>query len=281
MTIKELLNQGIIMLKNEEIDGPKNKARVILQHTLKKSREYLIIYDNKEVTKAQRDEYVKNIKRLILGEPLQYITGLQEFMKINFVVTKDVLIPQPDTEILVEEVIKIAKQLENPIILDLCTGSGAIAVSLAKYVPNVKVLATDISKKSLEIARHNAKLNGVINNIDFIESNLFEKIKNIKFDIIVSNPPYIPSNDIKTLPTDVRQEPILALDGGKDGLEFYRKIFSRGYEFLNRQGYLCVEIGYNQKEDVKKIIEKQKRYVETYYKKDLCENDRVIVTRIG
>ena len=281
MTIKELLNQGIIMLKNEEVDAPKNKARAILQHTLKKSREYLIIYDNKQVTKEQRDEYVKNIKRLILGEPLQYITGLQEFMKLNFVVTKDVLIPQPDTEILVEEVINIANKLENPIILDLCTGSGAIAISLAKYVPNIKVIATDVSKKALEIARHNAKLNGVLNSIDFLESNLFDKIKNIKFDIIVSNPPYIPSNEIKTLPKDVRQEPVIALDGGKDGLDFYRKIFEKGYEFLNRQGYLCVEIGYNQREDVKKIIEKQKRYVETYCKKDLCENDRVIITRIG
>lgn len=123
MTIKELLNQGIVILKNEGIEGPKNKARSILQHTLKKSREYLIIYDNQEVTTKQREEYIKNIKRLIKGEPLQYITGLQEFMKLNFIVTKDVLIPQPDTEILVEETIKIANGLENPAILDLCTGS--------------------------------------------------------------------------------------------------------------------------------------------------------------
>ena len=136
MTIKELLNQGIIMLKNEDIDGPKNKARSILQYTLKMSREHLIIYDNKEVTPEQRDEFTKNLKRLISGEPLQYITGVQEFMKLNFIVTKDVLIPQPDTEILVEEVINIAKSLENPTILDLCTGSGAIAISIAKNVPN-------------------------------------------------------------------------------------------------------------------------------------------------
>lgn len=281
MTIKELLNQGIIMLKNEDIDGPKNKARAILGFTLKKTREYLIIYDNKEVTPRQRDEYVKNIKRLISGEPLQYITGVQEFMKINFVVTKDVLIPQPDTEILVEEVIKIAKTIENPIILDLCTGSGAIAISLAKYIPNAKIVATDISKKALEIARQNAKFNGVLNNIEFIESNLFDKIKNQKFDIIVSNPPYIPTGDIKTLPKDVRQEPQIALDGGNDGLKFYRIISENGYKFLNRQGYLCLEIGYNQKKDVLQIIDKQKRYVETYCKKDLCQNDRVIVTRIG
>ena len=281
MTIKELLNQGVIMLKNEEIDGPKNKARAILQYTLKKSKEYTIIYDKNEVTKVERDEYVKNIKRLISGEPLQYITGIQEFMKLNFVVNKDVLIPQPDTEILVEEVINISKKKENPIILDLCTGSGAIAISLAKNIPNVKIIATDISKKALEIAKYNAKLNGVLNNIDFIESNLFNKIKNIKFDIIVSNPPYIPTEEIPTLPKDVQQEPIVALDGGKDGLDFYRKIYDKGIEFLNRQGYICVEIGYNQREKVKKIIEDKKRYVETYCKKDLCENDRVIVTQIG
>lgn len=281
MTIKELLNQGIIMLKNEDIDGPKNKARAILQHTLKKSKEYTIIYDKNEVTKEERDNYVKNIKRLISGEPLQYITGVQEFMKLNFIVNKDVLIPQPDTEILVEEVIKIANKMENPIILDLCTGSGAIAVSLAKNIPNAKIIATDISKKALEIAKYNAKLNGVLNSIDFIESNLFYRIKNIKFDVIVSNPPYIETNEIQKLPKDVRQEPMIALDGGKDGLDFYRKIYDKGNEFLNRQGYICVEIGYNQREAVKRIIEKKQRYVETYCIKDLCENDRVIVTQIG
>ena len=281
MTIKELLNQGIIMLKNEVIEAPKNKARAILQHTLKKSREYLIIYDNQDVSKTQRDEYIKNIKRLISGEPLQYITGIQEFMKMNFIVTKDVLIPQPDTEILVEEVIKIAKKMPNPLILDLCTGSGAIAVSLAKNLTNVKIVATDISTKALEIAKYNAKLNEVLSNIDFNQSNLFDKIKNIKFDIIVSNPPYIATGEIKKLPKDVRQEPILALDGGKDGLSFYKKIFEKGYEFLNKHGYLCVEIGYNQKDAVKKIIEEQKRYTDIYCKKDLCENDRVIVTKIA
>lgn len=281
MTIKELLNQGIIMLKNEDIDGPKNKARAILQHTLKKSKEYTIIYDKNEVTKEERDNFVKNIKRLIAGEPLQYITGVQEFMKFNFIVNKDVLIPQPDTEILVEEVIKIANKMENPIILDLCTGSGAIAVSLAKNIPNAKIIATDISKKALEIAKYNAKLNGVLNSIDFIESNLFNKIKNIKFDVIVSNPPYIATNEIQKLPKDVRQEPVIALDGGKDGLDFYRKIYDKGNEFLNRQGYICVEIGFNQRESVKRIIEKKQRYVETYCVKDLCENDRVIVTQIG
>ena len=281
MTIKELINQGIMMLKNEGIDAPKNKAKMILQHTLKKSRDYLLIYDSKEVTKIQRDEYIKDIKRLIMGEPLQYITGMQEFMKLKFLVTKDVLIPQPDTEILTQEVMEILSKIQNPVILDMCTGSGAIAIAIAKYVQNVKIYAVDISKKALEIAKENAKLNGVANNIEFIESDLFEKLKEKKFDVIVSNPPYIPTNDIKKLPKDVQNEPKIALDGGKDGLDFYRRIAKDGYNFLKRQGYICLEIGYDQKNDVLKIINEQRRYVETYSKKDLCQNDRVIVTKIG
>ena len=281
MIIKEAINQAVIMLKNENIDGPKNKARMLLQATLKKSKEYLMIYDTEEITPNQREQYIKNIKRLISGEPLQYITGKQEFMKLNFLVNKNVLIPRQDTEILVEEVISIAKTIPNPIILDLCTGSGAIAVSLAKYIKNTKIYATDISEKALEIAEKNAEFNGVINNIEFIESDLFTKLKNLKFDIIVSNPPYIEEKEIKKLPKDVQNEPRIALDGGKDGLKYYREILENGYKYLNRQGYLCLEIGYNQKQDVLKILQEQRRYINTYTKKDLCENDRIIVTQIG
>ena len=281
MTIRELLNQGIIMLKNEKIDSPKTKARLILESTLNKSREYLIIYDKNEVTSAQRDNYIKKIKRVILGEPVQYITGLQEFMKLIFFVTKDVLIPRQDTEVLVEEVIKIAKDIPNPVILDLCTGSGAIAVSLAKYIPNSKIYGIDISEKALEVAKKNAEFNGVKNSIEFRVSDLFNKIRNQKFDIIVSNPPYIKKEDIKLLPKDVQKEPKIALDGGTDGLVFYSRIAKSAYKHLRRGGYLCLEIGYNQKLQVKKIIEGQKRYINFYCKKDLCENDRVVITQIG
>ena len=281
MTIREALNQAVIMLKNEDIESPKNKARMLLQTTLKKSREYLMIYDTKEITLLEREQYIKNIKRLIAGEPLQYITGKQEFMKLNFLVTKDVLIPRPDTEILVEEVIEKAQNIPNPVILDLCTGSGAIAVSIAKYIKNSKIYAVDISPKVIEIAKKNAELNGVKNNIEFIQSDLFTKIKNQKFDIIVSNPPYIETKVIKTLSKEVQNEPKIALDGGEDGLDFYREISENAYKYLNRQGYLCLEIGYNQKYTVQKILEEQKRYINTYCKKDLCENDRVIVTQIG
>lgn len=281
MTIKEALNQGVIMLKNENIEGPKVKARMLLQHTLKTTREHLIIYDNKEITPQKRDEYIKNIKRLIQGEPLQYIIGMQEFMKLNFLVNKYVLIPRQDTEILVEEVINIAKTIENPVILDLCTGSGAIAVSIAKYVPNAKIVAVDISKQALDVAKRNAKLNGVANNTQFVESDLFNKLQEKSFDIIVSNPPYIASKDILRLPKDVQKEPRLALDGGKQGLDFYEKIAENGYKYLKRGGYICLEIGYDQKVKVREIIQNKKRYIETYCKKDLCQNDRVIVTKIG
>lgn len=281
MTIKEALNQAVIMLKNENIEQPKNKARMLLQTTLKKSKEYLMIYDTKEITQNEREQYIRNVKRLISGVPLQYITGKQEFMKLNFLVTKDTLIPRQDTEILVEEVIKIAEDIKNAVILDLCTGSGAIAVSCAKYINNSKIYASDISIKAIEIAKKNAEFNGVKNNIKFIESNLFSKVKDKKFDIIVSNPPYIETDIIKTLSKDVQNEPRLALDGGKDGLDFYRKIAENANKFLNRKGYLCLEIGYNQKQSVQKILENQKRYVNIYCRKDLCENDRVIVAQIG
>lgn len=281
MTIKEAINQGVIMLKNENIESPKIKARVVLEHTLKKTREYLIIYDKKEITAQQRDEYVRNIKRLIQGEPLQYITGMQEFMKLKFLVNKNVLIPRQDTEILVEEVIKIAKNFEKPEILDLCTGSGAIAVSIAKYVENAKITAVDISKDALEVAKKNARFNGVAKNVEFIESDMFKKLKARKFDIIVSNPPYIPSSDIKVLPKDVQREPLIALDGGKTGLDFYNLIAEEGFKYLNVGGYICMEIGYDQRRDVKDIFDSYSAYDETYCRKDLCENDRVVITRFG
>lgn len=279
MTIKETLNQGVIMLKNENIESPKIKARMLLEYTLKKSREYLIIYDNKEITSQNRDLYIKNIKRLIQGEPLQYITGLQEFMKLKFLVNKNVLIPRQDTEILVEEVINIAKNINKPEILDLCTGSGAIAISIAKYIPEARLTAVDISNEALEVAKKNARFNGESSRIEFIQSDMFKKLKDKKFDIIVSNPPYIPSIDIKKLPKDVQKEPIIALDGGKSGTKFYEEIIKEGYKYLKQGGYICLEIGYDQRRSVKEIIDKEKIYKDTYCKKDLCENDRVIVTR--
>lgn len=267
------------MLKSNQIESPKIKARLLLQYVLDLKREQIIIYDNKEVTAAEEKIYIQNIEKLIKGIPLQHITNSQEFMKMNFFVNGDVLIPRPDTEILVEEVIKLGKEKRNISILDLCTGSGAIAISLAKYLPNAKICASDISTKALKVAQINAKNNEVFEKIEFINSNLFEKIEG-KFDIIVSNPPYIRTEVIKMLDKEVQKEPILALDGGKDGLSFYRKIVEEAYSHLKYDSYLCFEIGYDQREEVTEIVRNAKVYTETYCKKDLYGNDRIIVTRV-
>ena len=280
MTIKETLRKGMIQLKTGNITEPNLKARLIMQYILNKPRQYLIIYDNQVLTLRQEVNYFKAIKRLINGEPIQHITHQQEFMKLNFFVNEDVLIPRPDTEILVEEVIKIARKINAKKILDMCTGSGAIAVSLAKYLDNVEITAVDISEKSLDVAKTNAKNNEVENRITFIESNLFENIVNEKYDIIVSNPPYIRKDVIKTLTKEVQKEPKIALDGGYDGLDFYRKITHQSEEYLKFNGYLCFEIGYDQKKEVIKIINDERKFIGTYSKKDLCDNDRIIVTRL-
>ncbi len=280
MTIKETMRKGMIKLKTSNVSEPNLKSRLIMQYVLNKPRQYLIVYDNQVLTLREEVNYFKAIKRLTLGEPIQHITHQQEFMKLNFYVNEDVLIPRQDTEILVEEVIKIAKKINAKSILDMCTGSGAIAVSLAKYLPNTEITAIDISKKSLEIAKKNAKSNEVENQITFIESDLFDKIPNEKYDIIVSNPPYIKKDVIKTLTKEVQKEPKIALDGGIDGLDFYRKIVKQAENHLKYKGYICLEIGYDQRQDVIKIINDERKYINTYSKKDLYDNDRIVITTL-
>ena len=278
MTIKQAITKGMIMLKSNNVESPKLKARLLLQYVLDKPRQYIIVYDNKEIDKQQQWQYFVNIEKLTKGIPLQHITHRQEFMKMDFFVDENVLIPRPDTEILVEEVIKIAQKYNSPRILDLCTGSGAIAISLKKFVPNADITAVDISEKALEIAQKNAeKLEAKIN---FVKSNLVDKLDNKKFDIIVSNPPYIRKDEIKKLSEEVQKEPKIALDGGEDGLDFYRIIAEQAINYLKTGSFLCFEIGYNQKNDVIKIIEDEQNYKNTYCKKDLYGNDRIIITQV-
>ena len=281
MNIKETIKKGMIDLKINGIEEPKLKARLLMQFILNKPRQYLLVYDNEPLTLRQEVDYFKAIKKMINGVPLQHITHMQEFMKMNFYVNEDVLIPRPDTEILVEEVINIAKRINAKKILDLCTGSGAIAISLAKYIENSEITAVDISKKALNVAKKNAKNNEVENQITFIESNLFEKVKKEKYDMIVSNPPYIKKGVMKTLDREVQKEPSIALDGGYDGLDFYSKIINKSDEYLKFNGYLCLEIGYDQKIDVIELIENEEKYVDTYSKKDLYGNDRVIIAKLS
>ena len=278
MTIKQAITKGMIMLKSNNVESPKLKARLLLQYVLDKPRQYIIVYDNKEIDKQQQWQYFVNIEKLTKGIPLQHITHRQEFMKMDFFVDENVLIPRPDTEILVEEVIKIAQKYNSPRILDLCTGSGAIAISLKKFVPNADITAVDISEKALEIAQKNAKK--LETKINFLKSDLFDKLDNKKFDIIVSNPPYIRKDEIKKLSEEVQKEPKIALDGGEDGLDFYRIIAEQAINYLKTGSFLCFEIGYNKKNDVIKIIEDEKNNKNTYCKKDLYGNDRIIITQV-
>lgn len=281
MTIREAINQATIKLKMGKIENPKLKARLLMQFVLNQTRQYLMIYDEKKLTQGQQKKYLEMVKQLVKGIPLQHITHRQEFMKMDFYVNEHVLIPRPDTEVLVEEVIQIAKKVKAKKILDLCTGSGAIAVSLAKYIENSQITATDISEEALEIAEQNAKKHQVDSQIAFLQSDLFEELPKEKYDMIVSNPPYIKKEVIKTLTKEVQREPNMALDGGRDGLDFYRKIIHQAYEFLKYKGYLCLEIGYDQKIDVIELIEQEEKYGDTYGKKDLYGNDRIIITQLG
>ncbi len=281
MTIKQAIERGVAKLKLENITTPKLKVRLLMQFVLEKPRQYLIIYDNETLTKNQEDKFFEGISKLSKGVPIEHITHNKEFMKLNFFVDENVLIPRQDTEVLVEEVIKIAQKIKARKILDLCTGSGAIAISLAKYLPNTEITALDISYKALEVAKLNAKNNKVENQITFIESNLFENLPKEKYDIIVSNPPYIKQDIIKELDKEVQKEPHIALDGGKDGLDFYRKIIYSGYEYLKYGGYLCLEIGYDQKEEVMNLLDDNGQYINKICIKDLYNNDRVIIAKVG
>lgn len=276
MQVKRVLEEAVKILKDNNIDEAIIKAKIVLCMVLKIEKEYIIINDSKEMAKEDEEKYFQYINKLKNGIPLQYITNNQEFMKLNFFVDENVLIPRADTEILVEEVISLANDDKNKI-LDVCTGSGAIAVSLAKYIKNSNVMAIDISKEALKIAEKNSFNNNV--NIKLIESDLFNNLEENDFDIIVSNPPYIRENVINELSIEVKHEPKIALDGGKDGLDFYRKLSSESYKYLKEDGYLCLEIGYDQKNEVIEILKNEKKYKNIYSKKDLFGNDRIIIAQ--
>lgn len=279
MNIKQALEEAKNILKSNNFEDSNIIAKELLSYVLKKDKVYLTINSDTALTDTEYAEFTKYIEQIIDGKPLQYITQKQEFMGMEFFVNEDVLIPQPDTEILVETVLDICKRYSNQSlrILDLCTGSGAIAISLSKIL-NTQVFASDVSTKALEVAEKNNVLNN--SKVEFIESNLFEQINGEKFDIIVSNPPYIKNEEIKLLSKQVQNEPYIALSGGEDGLDFYRKIIDEAYKHINKNGYLCLEIGYDQKEDLIKLIKQNENYEYENCIKDLSNNDRCIIAKI-
>lgn len=279
MRIKELIKYGKKLLKENEMQDSSIMAKTLAEYILQMDRMQIIINEEKEIKEEEKTRYYLALIEIVQGMPLQYITNKQKFMNLEFYVDENVLIPQPDTEILVEEVINIAKDNKNELeILDLCTGSGCIGISLAKNINNANVTMTDISRKALNIAKINCEKNEIKNNIEFKESNMFKNISK-KYDIIVSNPPYIKKATINTLPKNVQKEPKIALDGGEDGLDFYKILVDEAYKFLNDEGYLCLEIGYDQKEAVMKLLKDSKQYREICCKKDLSGNDRIVISK--
>ena len=279
MNIKQALEEAKNILKSNNFEDSNIIAKELLSYVLKKDKVYLTINSDTALTDTEYAEFTKYIEQIIDGKPLQYITQKQEFMGMEFFMNENVLIPQPDTEILVETVLDICKRYgkQSLRILDLCTGSGAIAISLSKIL-NTQVFASDVSTKALEVAEKNNVLNN--SKVQFIESNLFEQINGEKFDIIVSNPPYIKNEEIKSLSKQVQNEPYIALAGGEDGLDFYRKIIDEAYKHINKNGYLCLEIGYDQKEDLIKLIKQNENYDYENCIKDLSNNDRCIIAKI-
>ena len=255
---------------------------MLLEHVLKMNKFELVINHTQEISDEKVNEFKCGLEKIKNNVPIQYITNHQEFMKLDFYVDENVLIPQPDTEILVDEVINYVKQnlatsTSTIKILDLCTGSGAIAVSLAKYIENCEITATDISLKAIQVAKLNAEKNLVHRKITFIESDMFENIEETDFDIIVSNPPYIETNVIPKLSGDVQKEPHIALDGGTDGLDFYRIIIHNSCKYLKEKGKIFLEIGYNQKYSIFDLIESNSSLINPSCIKDLAQNDRVII----
>ena len=273
MTIKELIKIGDQKLKGANVQEASLKTKLLLAFVLNTNKEYLIINDDQEINDDKIKTFNNGTEQLCKKVPLEHITHSKEFMNLKFYVDENVLIPRPDTEILVEEILKRCKTNDN--ILDLCTGSGAIAISLAKYAKEVNVTGIDISVSAIEIAKKNAITNQT--NVNFYESNLFENVKNTEWNIIVSNPPYIETNVIEKLEPEVKCEPIIALNGGEDGLDFYREIIAKSSYYLKEGGTLGLEIGYNQADSVISLIKQNSNFYNEKIIKDLSGNDRVII----
>ncbi|MDP4093518.1 MAG: peptide chain release factor N(5)-glutamine methyltransferase [Bacillota bacterium] len=281
MTVTEALRHAAIKFKTVDIDAPALEAGVILCTALNKDRSFIYSHGELELSSQQEKEFLISINSRIEGKPLQYITGHQEFMSLDFLVSEHVLIPRQDTEILVETVINHVKttKLNNMLsILDLCTGSGCIAVSLAYYIKNCRVIGVDVSEQALDVAHLNAVRNNVGGQTGFIKADLKSQreiqISN-KADIVVSNPPYIAESVIKQLKPEVRDyEPAIALDGGEHGLDFYKIIAGKLRRILKPGGFIALEIGYDQAESVIEIFGEV--CVDLKIIKDLSGNDRVI-----
>ncbi|MCL2436886.1 MAG: peptide chain release factor N(5)-glutamine methyltransferase [Clostridiales bacterium] len=282
--VKDVVQMAEAQLQRCGVSDAKVDAELIFRYLLNVDKMGFFKLWGTSLDDATSDRYLDLIAVRSQGMPLQYITGEQEFMGFRFSVNPDVLIPRQDTEVLVEEIVQTiqARKKRNCAVFDLGCGSGAIGISIAKLCEDAKVTASDISKGAIETAKRNAKALGVEKRMSFSEGNLFEpfqgRFRSEKFDIIVSNPPYIKSHVIPTLQVEVKDhEPLLALDGGEDGLDYYRQIMAKVHIHLKKGGILALEIGHDQARAVVEIAADYENFNDLKLIKDLAGNDRGLI----
>ncbi|WP_026508300.1 peptide chain release factor N(5)-glutamine methyltransferase [Butyrivibrio sp. MC2013] len=274
MNYQSSYEKGRMILKEAGVEDCVLDARLLLEAVCHSSFADLYSHPDRELTDSEETEYMALISRRAKRIPLAYILEEQEFMGLSFYVNENVLVPNQDTETLVEEALREIS--DGMTFMDLCTGSGCIGLSILNYTNDCKCVATDISDKAIEVARRNSDKLGLNDRFSIVKTDLFPQGEPVKYDMIISNPPYIPSGVIDGLAPEVKAgEPMLALDGGEDGLIFYRRIAEHAHEWLCRNGWLMMEIGYDQGESVPALL-KEKGFNDIEVIKDLGGCDRVV-----
>ena len=277
MNIQTLLNKANKILGSSSSKSPKLDSEILLSEAINKNRQYLILNSNEELIKENIKSFENLLKRRKRGEPIAYLVKKKEFWKQNFYINKNVLIPRPDTELLVEETLKLFNVNSKLNILDIGTGSGCILLSILKERRNFFGTGIDISKKAINVARFNAKMHQLSNRVKFYNSDV-DKFLIGKYDLIISNPPYIKQQDLKCLEVDVRNfEPKLALDGGKDGFSQIIKVISKTSMLLKKNGKFILEMGFNQKNRILNIL-RQNNFLINKVIKDYGKNDRCVIS---
>lgn len=277
ITVRQLVERAEQRLQAKGIGEPEAHAELIAAFVLNKSRTYIRAFGDNLIYDKEEKLFNKILEEKLSGKPLAHIIGEAEFMGRLFTVGPTVLIPRPETEELVEQSVKHISGSKPDFILDMCSGSGCIAVSLAFLFPSAQVTGADISQGAIEIARKNASNMNLNKRVSFVQSDLFENIKG-RFDLIISNPPYIPTEVIKTLSPEVQSEPHIALDGGSDGMDIIKKIILAAPVYLKEGGLLALETGYGQSQKVLQFF-KEQYWQETFTGKDFAGIERFIFAR--
>ena len=278
MNIHTAIQKAQLFLKKKNFKTPVLDSQILMSEAIKKEKEFIILNFDKEISNKSLEYFNELIHQRAIGEPIAYLVKKKYFWKYHFTVNRNVLIPRPDTEVLIEEVLKITKNKDSLNLLDVGVGSGCILISILKDKKNFYGTGIDISKKSLDTCMINGKNLGVINRLKLYKSDI-DNFHFRKYDLIISNPPYIEKNKLKYLEKDVIGfEPKQALDGGIDGLSEISKVINRSSELIKKNGFLILEIGFDQKRVVKKILENKGFYIKKIVR-DLSNNDRCIVSK--